>query len=101
MTENEVQTIANDFEDVEDPRSSRNQKHRLVDILTIGFCTILAGGEGFNDMELFGDSKENWLRTFLQLPNGVPSHDTFRKVFSTLDPKKLENYFMEWTKSIV
>lgn len=88
------------FGDLPDPRVNRTRDHKLIDILVIGFCTILAGGEGFNDMEEFGTDKEAWFRTFLELPNGVPRHDTFNRVFQALDPGKFLECFLRWTEGL-
>ena len=63
------------FQTLEDPRIERTKKHLLLDILVIAVCTLLTGGEGFQDIELFGKSKRAWLQTFLALPHGIPSHD--------------------------
>ena len=63
-----------------DPRIDRRKEHDLVDILVIAICTLLCGGEGFNDMEDFGEAKLDWFKTFLRLRNGIPSHDTFNRV---------------------
>jgi hypothetical protein len=71
-----------------DPRVERTREHRLIDVVVIGFCATLAGGEGFTDMEIFGISKQEWFKTFLELPNGIPSHDTFNRVFQALDPRR-------------
>jgi len=65
------------FQDLPDPRVARTRERRLIDLLVIAVCTLLCGGEGFNDMEDFGDAKEDWLKTFLEVPGGLPSHDTF------------------------
>lgn len=75
---------------IRDPRVNRTRRHNLLDILVIGVCTLLCGGETFNDMEDFGYAKEAWLRTFLELPNGIPSHDTFNRVFAALNLLKPE-----------
>ena len=69
------------FQDLPDPRVRRTRRHRLIDLLVIAVCTLLCGGEGFNDMEDFGRAKEDWLKTFLELPEGIPSHDTFNRLF--------------------
>jgi len=88
------------FGDLPDPRVNRTREHRLIDVVVIGFCTILAGGEGFNDMEEFGKAKESWFRTFLELPNGIPRHDTFNRVFQALDPEAFLECFLRWTKGL-
>jgi hypothetical protein len=62
-----------------DPRVERTKLHKFEDILVIAICALLCGAESFEDMELFGDTKEPWLRTFLELPHGIPSHDTFNR----------------------
>jgi len=65
-----------------DPRVERTRLHKFEDILLISICSLLCGAESFEDMELFGDAKESWLRTFLELPHGIPSHDTFNRLFA-------------------
>ncbi len=88
------------FEDVEDPRDPAKIDHRLVDILVIAVCAVIAEAESFIDIEDYGRSKEAWLRRFLALPNGIPSHDTFRRVFSLIDPKSFWRCFMGWVQSV-
>lgn len=88
------------FSVLPDPRVDRTRRHRLIDVIVIGFCTILAGGEGFTDMEEFGKAKEAWFRTFLELPNGIPRHDTFNRVFQALDPQAFFACFMRWTETL-
>jgi predicted transposase YbfD/YdcC len=93
-------SIVEHFQTLEDPRIERAKKHNLIEILVIAVCTLLSGGEGFQDMELFGKSKLQWLRTFLALPHGIPSHDTFGRVFARLDPQRFHACFLAWTKAV-
>lgn len=78
----------------------RTRRHELTDILVISICTLLCGGESFNDMEDFGRAKEDWLCTFLALPNGIPSHDTFNRVFAAMNPARFLDCFLAWTQSL-
>ena len=85
---------------LDDPRALDGRRHRLADILVIAFCTVLCGQQEFTAMERFGQQKEAWLRGFLALPGGVPSHDTFRAVLSALDAKQLARALIDWTEGI-
>ena len=93
-------SIVEHFQTLEDPRIERTKKHLLLDILIIAVCTLLTGGEGFQDMELFGKSKRHWLQTFLALPHGIPSHDTFGRVFARLNPTRFQECFLSWTRAV-
>jgi predicted transposase YbfD/YdcC len=93
-------SIVHHFKDLKDPRIERTKKHRLIDIIVIALGSIMVGGDGFQDMELFGQSKRAWLEDFLDLSNGIPSHDTFGRVFSRLDPKEFLQCFLSWTQSV-
>lgn len=88
------------FSILPDSRVDRTKKHNLIDILFIGVCTMICGGEGFTDMEDFAETKEEWLRKYIELPGGIPSHDTFRRVFSTMDPDAFLACFMAWSESL-
>jgi len=88
------------FEGLPDPRLDRTRAHKLVDILVIGLCSLLTVGEGFTDMEFLGRTQEKWFRTFLELPHGIPSHDTFNRVFSAIDPHRFLECFIEWTQGV-
>lgn len=81
------QNLSEAFSRVTDPRMSKKCKHKLSDILFIGFCTLLSNGEDFEDMVEFGKERRAWLSAELELPNGIPSHDTFNRVFQIIDPQ--------------
>ncbi len=88
------------FSVIEDPRIDRRKEHLLSDILVISVCAMLCGAEHFVDFEEFGKAKEDFLRTFLELPHGIPSHDTFRRVFALLDPQQFADCFRRWTEGL-
>ena len=93
-------SLVEHFKSVSDPRVNRTKDHDLIDILIISVCTLLCGGETFNDMEDFGYAKEEWFRTFLTLRSGIPTHDTFNRVFAALDPKEFLGAFLGWTQNL-
>ena len=88
------------FQDLADARVNRTKEHRHLDLLVIAVGPLLCGGEGFNDMEDFGEAKEDWLKTLLGLPNGIPRHDPFKRVFQALDPQSFLECFQRWTQSL-
>lgn len=89
------------FAPLTDPRVERSQDHLLVDIVTIALCAVVCGADGWVAVETFGRAKEAWLRTFLALPGGLPSHDTFGRVFARLDPIAFQRCFLTWVRAMV
>jgi predicted transposase YbfD/YdcC len=92
-------SISSHFKNLEDPRKY-NVRHNLIDIITIAICALICGAQNWVDVEQYGISKYDWLKQFLQLPGKIPSHDTFGRVFSMLDPKMFTEAFISWSKSM-
>ena len=88
------------FAALADPRLEDRCDHKLIDILFIAICAVICGADGFTDMEEFGLAKEIWLRQFLELPNGIPSHDTFGRVLARLNPKAFQQCFLDWVRAV-
>ena len=84
------------FADLPDPRVDRTKWHRLDDILVITLCAVICGADSFEEIERFGKARHDWLKRFLALPNGIPSHDTFNRVLAALDRKKFAECFGRW-----
>ncbi len=93
-------SITSYFGSLEDPRSDHTRLHKLIDIMTIAICGVICGADSWVDLEIFGKSKEEWLKGFLELPNGIPSHDTFGRVFSLLDAQQFQDCFLEWVQAV-
>lgn len=93
-------SLVEHFSSIKDPRIDRTKRHLLTSILVIAICSIICGGETWEEMEMFGEAKENWFRTFLELPNGIPSHDTFARVFARLSPTEFQSCFVAWVQSV-
>ena len=89
-------SLAACFSDLEDPRIERCKKHELTDIVMISICAVICSAESWIDIEDWGKSKLHVLRQFIELRNGIPSHDTIARVFSRLDPKKFQECFSRW-----
>ncbi len=83
-----------------DPRMDRTKDHHLLDIITIAICAVICGADSWVEVEAFGNAKLRWLRTFLALPNGIPSHDTFGRVFARLDPEQFQACFLAWVQAV-
>ena len=88
------------FTEVEDPRRPQARRHDLEDILLMATLAVICGADSWTEVELFGRQKQAWLETFLDLPHGIPSHDTFGRVFARLDPAQLEDCFTRWVRSL-
>jgi hypothetical protein len=96
-TIDEIQkSLSGYFAEIKDPRVARTQKHLLNEILIIAILAVIAGAEGWEDIENYGISKQKWLEQFLELPNGIPSDDTFRRVFERINPEALEQSLAKW-----
>jgi predicted transposase YbfD/YdcC len=100
MPKKPLAAIEEHFSKVSDPRIDRSKEHKLIDIIAIAICAVICGAEGWVDIELFGKSKLPWLKSFLELPNGIPSHDTFGRVFSRIDAQQFQLAFYEWVWAV-
>lgn len=97
MATKESSRLVTALQGVPDPRRQcRNLRHRLVDVLVMGFCAVLCGSEDFVEIETFAKAKEDFFRRFLELPNGIPAHDTFRRVFQAVNPFALQACLIGW-----
>src|SRR5216683_1635090 len=100
MEEVDLRDLETIFSQVEDPRVERTKYHRLRDIIIIAICGVICGAEGWVEIEEFGRAKEAWFTELLTLPNGIPSHDTFGRVFARIDPKQFEECFLNWVRGV-
>ena len=100
MEEESTTTLQSIFEGIEDPRVERTKQHKLLDIIIIAILGVLCGADGWEEIESFGKTKEVWLKTFLDLPNGILSHDTFGRVFARIDSKQFEECFLKWVRGM-
>jgi predicted transposase YbfD/YdcC len=95
------QSLVENFGDIKDPRVERTKKHKLTDILVIAILAVIGGAQGWEDIENYGISKQEWLEEFLELANGIPSDDTFRRVFEFINPEELNRCFSRWIETLV
>src|SRR5215211_4598442 len=100
MPNKPLEAIEEHFSKVSDPRVDRTKEHKLIDIIVIAICAVICGAEGWTDIENFGNSKLSWLKSFLELPNGIPSHDTFGRVFAKMDAEQFQVAFYEWVGAV-
>lgn len=100
MAGNPIASLEHYFADLDDPRIDRTKLHKLLDIMVIAICAIICGADDWVAVETFGNAKHNWLKKFLELPNGIPSHDTFGRVFGALDPDQFRSCFLNWISAV-
>jgi predicted transposase YbfD/YdcC len=100
MPKKPLEALEEHFSKVTDPRVDRTKEHKLLDMIAIAICAVICGAESWVDIELFGKSKLLWLKTFLELPNGIPSHDTFGRVFARIDGQQFQVAFSEWVWAV-
>ena len=95
-----VATLATCFHDIDDPRMDRTKFHLLQDILVIAICAVICGAEGPTAIEEYARDKQDWLKTFLTLPNDIPSHDTIGRVIALIDPRQFQSCFLRWVQKV-
>jgi predicted transposase YbfD/YdcC len=100
MEETPTGKITEHFGKVKDPRIGNATRHKLLDIIVISICAVICGADGWTDVELFGKSKREWFKKYLELPRGIPSHDTFGRVFGRIDPEEFQQSFLGWVQTL-
>ena len=97
---NTLDGLQRHFANLDDPRVERTKLHKLLDIVVIALCAVLGGASSWDDIALFGETKQEWFATLLALPHGIPSHDTCNRVFAALDPQQFEQAFRSWVQAV-
>jgi len=100
MEQQPTASLISHFEGLNDPRTGNAKAHIFLDILIIAILAVICGADGWSDVELFGKTKKAWLKTFLKLPKGIPSHDTFGRVFAKIKPEEFQKRFIEWVRAV-
>lgn len=100
MEKEAIGSITKHFGELQDPRTGNAKAHIFLEILIIAICAVICGADGWSDIALFGKNKKDWLKTFLELPKGIPSHDTFGRVFAKIRPEEFQKRFIEWVQAI-
>lgn len=101
MSQLKADPLIESLSQISDPRSNHTKRHLLIDILVIAVCATICGAESWDDIAQFGEAKREWFAQFLELPNGIPSHDTFRRVFLLMKPAEFQQVFLAWVQAAV
>jgi len=100
MENKQIISLEENFGKIADPRIDRTKLHKWIDIIILAICAVICGAEGWEEIEEFGKEKQEWLGNILELPNGIPSHDTISRVFSKINPEEFEKGFFDWVSSL-
>jgi len=100
MEQDPLLSLRRHFEGLQDPRAARARRHELLDIVVLALCGVICGADSWVDIAEFGQAKLEWFQQFLHLPNGIPSHDTFGRVFARLDPEQLQGCLVAWATAL-
>jgi len=98
--DNPPKTISDHFASLKDPRTPDKTEHQLIDVVTIAICAVICGADGFTEIADYGKAKYDWFKGFLELPNGIPSHDTFGRIFSLISPDEFQHCFQSWIQTV-